>query len=61
LDIKKSDFRYYDHIKANKLVVVNGSFQKHLSEIHENPEEVTIPEMLRQHGYATACFGKWCA
>ena len=28
LDIKKSDFRYYEHIKANKLVVVNGSFQK---------------------------------
>lgn len=42
LDIKKSDFRYYQHIKANKLVVVNGSFQKHLSEILENPENVDI-------------------
>ncbi len=42
LDIKKSDFRYYQHIKANKLVVVNGSFQKHLSEILEDPEKVDI-------------------
>lgn len=42
LDIKKSDFRFYEHIKANKLVVVNGSFQKHLSEILEAPNEVTI-------------------
>ena len=42
LDIKKSDFRYYNHIKANKLVVVNGSFQKHLSEILEDPDETTI-------------------
>lgn len=41
-DIKKSDFRYYDHIKANKLVVVNGSFQAHLSEILEDPNEVLI-------------------
>ena len=24
-----------------------------------NSEEVTIAEMLREHGYATACFGKW--
>jgi len=31
------------------------------SKVALNPEEVTIPEMLRQHGYATACFGKWCA
>lgn len=42
LDIKKSDFRYYEHIKANKLVVVNGSFQSHLSEILEDPADVTI-------------------
>ncbi len=42
LDIKKSDFRYYDHIKANKLVVVNGSFQAHLSEILEDPNDVVI-------------------
>lgn len=42
IDIKKSDFRYYNHIKANKLVVVNGSFQKHLSEILEDPDEVNI-------------------
>ncbi len=24
-----------------------------------NPDEVTIAEMLRQRGYATACYGKW--
>lgn len=42
LDIKKTDFRYYEHIKANKLVVVNGSFQKHLSEIIEESEGVSI-------------------
>ena len=24
-----------------------------------NPEETTTAEMLRQHGYATACYGKW--
>jgi arylsulfatase A len=24
-----------------------------------NPDEMTIAEMLRQRGYATACFGKW--
>lgn len=24
-----------------------------------NPEETTLAEMLQQHGYATACFGKW--
>ena len=41
-DIKKSDFRYYDHIRANKLVIVNGSFQKHLSEILEDGEGITI-------------------
>jgi len=29
------------------------------SKVAINPEEVTIPEMLRQHGYATACYGKW--
>lgn len=29
------------------------------SKVALNPDEVTIPEMLRQQGYATACFGKW--
>ena len=24
-----------------------------------HPREVTLAEMLKQHGYATACFGKW--
>lgn len=24
-----------------------------------NPDEITIAEMLRDHGYATGCFGKW--
>ena len=24
-----------------------------------NPEEVTVPELLKKQGYATACFGKW--
>ncbi len=43
LNIKKSDFRYYDHIKAHKLVVVNGSFQPHLSEIIPDENEgITI-------------------
>lgn len=43
LNIKKSDFRYYNHIRAHKLVVVNGSFQAHLSEIIEDENEgVTI-------------------
>jgi Fe-S cluster assembly protein SufD len=40
--LKKSDFKYYEHIKANKLVVINGSFQPHLSEIIEDPENITI-------------------
>lgn len=41
-DVKKSDFRYYEHIAANKLVMVNGSFQKHLSEIIEESDSLTI-------------------
>jgi arylsulfatase A-like enzyme len=24
-----------------------------------NPDEITLPEILREEGYATACFGKW--
>ena len=24
-----------------------------------NPKEITIAEMLKEHGYATGCFGKW--
>jgi hypothetical protein len=42
LDIKKSDFRYYNHIRAHKLVVVNGSFQAHLSEIIEDENKNSI-------------------
>lgn len=42
LQIKKKDFRYYDHIKANKVVFVNGSYQEHLSEILEQDENIII-------------------
>jgi Fe-S cluster assembly protein SufD len=58
LDIKKSDFRYYDHIKANKLVVVNGSFQKHLSEIHENPDDVSIMSVSEAITGGDPCFAR---
>ncbi|MBL7790608.1 MAG: Fe-S cluster assembly protein SufD [Chitinophagales bacterium] len=57
-DIKKSDFRYYDHIKANKLVVVNGSFQKHLSEIHEDPDKVAIMSVSEAITGGDPCFAK---
>lgn len=57
-DIKKSDFRYYDHIKANKLVVVNGSFQKHLSEIHEDPDQVSIMSISEAITGGDPCFAK---
>ena len=42
LQIKKKDFRYYDHIIANKVVFVNGSYQEHLSEILEQDENIII-------------------
>lgn len=57
-DIKKSDFRYYDHIKANKLVVVNGSFQNHLSEILEDPEDVLISSVSEAISNRNSCFEK---
>lgn len=57
-DIKKSDFRYYDHIKANKLVVVNGSYQKHLSEIHEDPDKVSIMSVSEAIMGGDPCFAK---
>lgn len=58
IDIKKSDFRYYDHIKANKLVVVNGSFQKHLSEILEDPDQVNIMSVSEAIQSGNTCFEK---
>lgn len=42
LNIKKKDFRYYDNIKANKVVFVNGSYQEHLSEIIEQNDNIII-------------------
>ncbi len=41
-NIRKKDFRYYDNIKANKIVFVNGSYQEHLSEIHEQSDNIII-------------------
>jgi arylsulfatase A-like enzyme len=32
---------------------------KNLSNIGLNPEEVTIADLLKEKGYATACIGKW--
>lgn len=37
---------------------INGALSPN-SAIGLNPDEVTLPEMLRARGYATAIFGKW--
>ncbi|TWT67709.1 Arylsulfatase [Posidoniimonas polymericola] len=39
-------------------VGVQGAYGPH-SRVGLNPDEVTIAELCRQRGYATACFGKW--
>jgi len=39
-------------------VGIGGNFGPH-SRTGLNPEEMTIAEVLKQKGYATACFGKW--
>ena len=39
-------------------VGIGGNFGPH-SKTGLNPEEMTIAEVLKQKGYATACFGKW--
>ena len=36
----------------------NGILLEHMPLLIE-PDRLTVPEMLRQHGYATACIGKW--
>jgi arylsulfatase A-like enzyme len=39
-------------------VGIGGNFGPH-SKTGLNPAEMTIAEVLKQRGYATACFGKW--
>lgn len=39
-------------------VGIGGNFGPH-SDTGLHPDEVTIADMLKSHGYATACFGKW--
>lgn len=39
-------------------VGIGGNFGPH-SKTGLSPEEMTIAEVLKQKGYATACFGKW--
>jgi arylsulfatase A-like enzyme len=39
-------------------VGIGGNFGPH-SKTGLNPDEMTIAEVLKQKGYATACFGKW--
>ena len=39
-------------------VGIGGNFGPH-STTGLNPDEMTIAEVLKQRGYATACFGKW--
>lgn len=39
-------------------VGINGNFSPH-SKTGLHPDEVTIADMLKTKGYATACFGKW--
>ena len=41
----------------NRIGFSGALFPHH--EIGLNPEEFTIAEMLKEQGYATACFGKW--
>ncbi|MCU0327716.1 MAG: Fe-S cluster assembly protein SufD [Chitinophagales bacterium] len=40
--IQKDQFHFFDTIKANKIVIINGSFQEHLSEILEDHSDVEI-------------------
>ena len=39
-------------------VGIGGNFGPH-SQTGLNPDEMTIAEVLKQKGYATACYGKW--
>jgi len=41
----------------NRIGISGALFPHH--KIGLNPEEYTIAEMLKEQGYATACFGKW--
>lgn len=42
------------HVDFNGTQVLMASSPRGL-----NPEDHTLPELLREQGYATACFGKW--
>lgn len=42
----------------NRRVGISGALSPQ-SNIGLNPDEVTLAELCRQKGYATACFGKW--
>ncbi len=42
------------HVDFNGTQVLMASSPRGL-----NPEEHTLPELLKEQGYATACFGKW--
>lgn len=37
---------------------IGGNYGPH-SKTGLNPDEMTVAEVLKQRGYATACFGKW--